>query len=135
MIKFILVFVLMGAISGCAGKFSCGQFPRSGCQPVSSVYSKTNGELNDYRVGMNSKKASNRVNRHGRGSRKVNDTHVHVGVAQNAINKVIPGEVILTRPVVMRVLLNSFEDKEKDLNSGGFIYVRLRDSEWKLNGN
>lgn len=125
--KLIFLGLVVSAISGCATDYSCGQFPRSGCQPVSTVYDRTNDGFHDYRRTLydEEKKA--------KGQRGDADTHVHVGQAHRALNYATPGDPILTKPVILRVLFNSWEDKDRDLNAGGYVYVRLRDSEWVVN--
>ena len=122
------LLVLITLSSGCATKYSCGQFPRSGCQPVSTVYERTDNGLNDYRKGLFDKKDNVKTS-------KGLKTNVQVGRAHQAINYASPGDPILTKPVVMRILFNSWEDAEKDLNAGGYVFVKLRDSEWVQSSN
>lgn len=119
----IFLVLMTVFISGCANEFTCGQFPSSGCQPVSSVYNKTNNGVNDYRQNLFTADQK---------EQKQNSL-ITIGRAHQAINYVAPGEAILTKPLVLRVLFNSWVDKDKDLNAGGFVYLRLRDSEWLLN--
>lgn len=123
--RLVFVMVLFAALSGCATKYSCGQFPSSGCQPVSTVYERTDNGLKDYRKSLFDKKENKK-------GRNKSDANVAIGRAHQAINYASPGDPILTKPVVMRILFNSWVDSEKDLNAGGFVYVRLRDSEWVL---
>ena len=116
-------FLLM---SGCATNYSCGKFPESGCRPVSAVYDRTNDGYHDYRRTLYDEEKSE-------GSSGDGDIHVHVGQAYRTLNYNTPGDPLLTKPVVLRILFNAWEDKEKDLNAGGFVYVRLRGSEWVIN--
>ncbi|MBQ4840001.1 TraV family lipoprotein [Pseudoalteromonas luteoviolacea] len=124
--KLLFLAFTFSLMSGCATNYSCGQFPESGCQPVSTVYDRTNDGYHDYRRTLYDEEKSE-------GSRGESDAHVHVGQAHRTLNYNTPGDPILTKPVVLRILFNSWEDKEKDLNAGGFVYVRLRDSEWVIN--
>ncbi|MEJ3634468.1 TraV family lipoprotein, partial [Vibrio vulnificus] len=65
--------------------------------------------------------------------RKEENVAVNVGQAHRTLNYSTPGDPILTKPVTLRILFNSWQDNDKDLNAGGFVYIRLRDSEWVVN--
>lgn len=113
-------FLSLLLLAGCASPHSCGQFPQSGCQPVSSVNERTNGEIYDYRKDFNNVKKS-----------KSSDViEIKVGQSPNALNYAAPGDVILTKPLVLRVLVNVWEDQEKNLHGGGYVFVRVKESEW-----
>lgn len=124
--KSIALAILSVAIAGCSTSYTCGQFPSSGCQPVSEVYDKTNEGFHDYRKSLFAKKDDDK-NKRGEGEILIN-----VSKAHKAVNFAAPGDPILTKPITMRVLFSSWVDKDKDLNAGGFYYVKLRDSEWVL---
>lgn len=125
--KILLMFAIF-SLSSCAAKFTCGQFPQSGCQPVSAVYERSNDGLHDYRKTLFDEKNSAK---NGHAGHKKKDVNIHVGEAYRALNYTVPGDPLLSKPVVMRVLFNSWVDKENDLNEGGFVYIRLRESEWQ----
>jgi len=125
--KLILLGLSLSMLGGCATNYTCGQFPQSGCQPVSTVYDRTNDGFHDYRRTLYDEEKK------GKGKRKDSDLDVYVGQAHRTLNYATPGDPILTKPVILRILFNSWEDKDKDLNAGGFVYVRLRDSEWVVN--
>lgn len=124
--KHVLFSLCLSLLGGCATTYTCGQFPQSGCQPVSTVYERTNDGFHDYRRSLydEEKKA--------KGKRTDEELHIQVGQAYRALNVATPGDPMLTQPVVLRVLFNAWEDKDKDLNAGGFVYVRLKDSQWVL---
>lgn len=42
------------------------------------------------------------------------------------------GDALLTRPQVVRVLVLPWEDESGDLNSGGYLYLRLDRGTWTL---
>ena len=121
--KLILMGLSLSLLGGCATDYSCGQFPESGCQPVSTVYDRTNDGYHDYRRTLYEEEKK-------KNSRGGDDAHVHIGQAHRTLNYSTPGDPLLSKPVILRILFNSWEDKDKDLNAGGFVYVRLRDSEW-----
>ncbi|HGS5470895.1 TPA: TraV family lipoprotein [Vibrio parahaemolyticus] len=124
--KLILVGVL-SVLSGCSASYTCGQFPQSGCQPVSTVYDRTNDGFHDYRRTLYDEEKKSKS------GRKEENVAVNVGQAHRTLNYSTPGDPILTKPVTLRILFNSWQDKDKDLNAGGFVYIRLRDSEWVVN--
>lgn len=141
--KNLFLATLTGVVcltSGCATQFTCGAFPEAGCQPVSDVYEKSNDGFHDYRKDLfkkekGTKSSSTKAKWAGddKGPTKEEKPYVRVGQAHQTLNYVSPGDVILTKPVTMRILINSWEDEAKDLNAGGFVYVRLRDAEWVTN--
>lgn len=122
----LLVLATALLMSGCATTYTCGQFPSSGCQPVSTVYERTNGGLNDYRQTLFDKK------KEASGVSEQSTSSVEVGQAHQALNYIAPGTPILKKPVIMRILFNSWIDQDSDLNAGGYVFVRLRDAEWEL---
>lgn len=126
--KILITAIAVFLISGCSARYSCGQFPESGCQPVSTVYNKTNEGYHDYRKNLYSKKRTSGKYRY----KDDEDRLVRIGRAHKAINYKSPGDPILTKPVIMRILVSSWVDKQKDLNTGGFVYIKLRDSKWVI---
>ena len=104
------------ALSGCTTDYTCGQYPETGCQPVSEVYSKTNGDLTDYRKDFYS----------GSESRKTQAARPPAGAAP------LPrGEPMLTRQTVLRILINPWQDEDDDLNQS-IVYIRLQKPGWRL---
>lgn len=43
-----------------------------------------------------------------------------------------PGAAILSRPRILRTLVLPWQDKDGDLNAGGYVYLRLDDGEWTI---
>jgi hypothetical protein len=124
----IICLVFAGLMTaGCTTSYTCGQFPSSGCQPVSNVYEKTNEGFHDYRKTLFDRKNTDRS---GRGEDEI---LIKVAQAHRTLDFASPGDPVMTKPVTLRVLFNAWVDKDKDLNAGGFYYVKLRDAEWVLN--
>ena len=126
--KYFLILISLLMLNGCAATYTCGQFPSSGCQSVSTVYEKTNDGFHDYRKTLFDEENKKKVEK----KKQKNGQKLHVGKTHQTLNYATPGDPILTKPAVMRVLFNAWVDQEKDLNAGGFIYLRLRDSEWVI---
>lgn len=125
--SFIAIALASVVSTGCTTSYTCGQFPSSGCQPVSAVYEKTNDGFHDYRKTLFDRKKDDKH------SRDEDEILIKVAPAHQTLDYASPGDPILTKPVTLRVLFNSWVDKDKDLNAGGFYYVKLRESEWVLN--
>jgi len=125
-----LVMILSGClmVAGCSGnpEYSCGQFPESGCQPVSDVYDRTNSGFHDYRKNMfkpDPAQGESSIAQSG---------HIEIAQAHRSLNWASPGDPVLTKPETMRVFVSPWVDKDRDLNAGGFIYIRLRDGQWQI---
>ncbi len=105
-------------LGGCASQqFSCGESPQKGqCQSLAKVYEKTDGDLNDYRGRVKSQRplASDIP------SFKLQLEHEQAQIP------------LLTKPQVMRIFFNPFEDSDSDLNLGGYVYIKVSESQWQL---
>ncbi len=110
----ILSCVALPVLFGCAGepRYSCGvPVSAGGCRTVSRVF--------DDSLKMDAAKATPSVS------------------SQNASNPLPiaapnPGDALLTRPRVVRVLVLPWEDDTGDLNAGGYLYLRLDRGAWTL---
>jgi len=123
-----LNFLLLGLFSlllvGCATPYSCGKLNQSGCQSVSKVYQRTSYKENN-------SQATSGI-RGGAEKRSSSNPKIRISATSNALQTIKPGDPLLTSPTVMRILLTSWEDKEKDLNAGGYVYIRVKESQWVL---
>jgi hypothetical protein len=122
--RFFITLLSVLLVSGCStfsNEYSCGAIPEATCTPVSDVYEGSSGNVYDYRKNLN---------KGGKESAKI--PVIKVGTTHRAINHMNPGDPILTQPVVMRVLFRSFETGQKDLDAGGYTYLRMRGSKWVM---
>lgn len=135
------IFVLITSLflmSGCAAKYGCSQFPETGCKPVSMVYDEVHKGARDYRKDTHKKTSKSRAtHRHHGGFKGYHSAsrHSHGGIinvqeSTKGINYVDSGDPILSKPVVMRALVNIWDDRDDDLHGYQLIYLKLRDSEW-----
>jgi type IV conjugative transfer system lipoprotein TraV len=122
------VAILLIGLAGCADNFSCQAYPRNGCRPISAVNANVDGGLTDYRAGLYANENAESTSSESTEA----DSAVPVAQANRALNYAHPGDPVLSKPQVLRILVSSWEDEDKDLNAGGYIYVRVRDSEWML---
>ena len=121
------LLVISHAFQGCATDYTCGAVPGSKCKNVNEVYEQTNEGVKDYRSSLygESKEGSSRK------AREVRD--IAVAPSANALNYKSPGDPVLVKPEVMRILFTSWVDKENDLNAGGYVYLQLGELRWDLN--
>jgi len=125
--NYLVIFLTIILLPGCAtfnDEYTCGAIPEAGCTPVSEVYDKTSGNVYDYRKDLN------KTNQKDNNKEEIKTPVINISSAHRVMNYVNPGDPILTKPVVMRVLYRSFENDQKDLDAGGYTYLRMRDSEW-----
>ena len=135
-IWFILLTLML---TGCSAKYGCGLFPRTGCRPVSHVYSETNGELYDYRksyipedVSGNGVAVDSGDGLGGGSSSGKTSKTPKISASGKTLSYISPGDAILTAPKELRVLVTPWEDDDRDLNAGGYIYIRLGEPEWRI---
>lgn len=110
---------------GCATEYSCGQFPSSGCQPISMVYEKTNGNIYDYRKDLYEKshrEIPTKKERRASAARSPIENIDRIDSEQ--------GEVTLKKPKILKVQLGNWVDEDKVLHSGGSLFIKIRDVEW-----
>lgn len=117
-----LVLMVMG---GCATEYSCGQFPDAECTPVSSTYDETNEGYNDYRKGLfvSDKKDKDE-------GKEIPDPYADYGGYSTRLNQASSGDPILTKPEFLRLSFNDWIDLDGNLNSGGYLYVKIKESAW-----
>lgn len=132
--RLLIVVATFFLLSGCSTKYTCGAFPDSGCQPVSSVYESTNDGMDDYRANLFIEKSGTERKSRADVEKLRGDTSSAVAVAQahQSINYISPGDPLLTEPVILRIYFSSWQDKDLDLNVGGFVYLRLKEPEWVI---
>jgi hypothetical protein len=101
--------LLLLFLSNCATTYSCKTETAGKCQSISEVYDNLN------------KKSVLEV----KNENTPNDQQIN-------FKQPLEGSPILKEPKVLRVLLNYWEDEEKDLNLGGYVFVKVREAEWVI---
>lgn len=124
-----LASLMIGCTTGYEKDFSCSAFPSMGCTPTQVVFERSENEVHDYRLDSVAAEPEKK-SRKARKAEKKQD--VAVSSTDKAIDHAEPGDPVLTTPKNMRILFLPWEDKEKDLNIGGYVYVRLGEPEWKI---
>ncbi|MGQ0699940.1 MAG: TraV family lipoprotein [Panacagrimonas sp.] len=107
-------YVVLLALTACASepRYSCGvPVSAGGCRTVSRVFEDS--------LKMGTAKADPSE------SKSVAKSDAPVAVPN-------PGDALLTRPRVVRVLVLPWEDEAGDLNAGGYLYLRLDRGAWTL---
>lgn len=124
--RFFIALVLVAGIGGCATEYSCGQFPDAQCTPVSSTYEETNTGYHDYRQGLfvNDKKQD------GKDKSDKGQAYTAYSGYPTRLSQAESGDPLLTKPVYLRLSFNDWVDLDGNLNSGGYVYVKIKESEW-----
>lgn len=107
----IIVGLLTLFLSSCATTYSCKTQTAGKCQSISEVYANVNkeGDDNNLKSDDSSLKSVGKI-----------------------LTQPLEGKAVLKEPKVIRVLLNYFEDEERDLNLGGYIFVKVEDAKWAI---
>ena len=111
--KALLVSCVLLALTACASepRYSCGvPLSAGGCRTVSRVF--------DDSLKMQAAKTA-----------ALEPSAIAAAAALAAPN---PGDALLTRPRVVRVLVLPWEDDGGDLHAGGYLYLRLDRGAWTL---
>lgn len=122
-VVFLALFFVM--LSGCATKYSCGQFPDAQCSPVSATYDSTNDGYMDYRSDLFKEGDKDGVRR-----KSIEAEFSDISNASKRLAVAKSGDPVLTKPVYMRWLFSDWVDKEEHLHSGGYFYVKVKESQW-----
>lgn len=122
----VMALLIAAGLGGCATEYSCGQFPDAQCTPVSSTYEETNTGYEDYRRGLFVKDKQQVQNEE---ARKVSAYAGYSGYPTR-LSQAESGDPLLSKPVYLRLSFNDWVDLEGNLNSGGYLYVKIRESEW-----
>lgn len=111
--------ILFAGLVACGPTYTCGDFPEGGCQSVSTTYdqSRETGTQDSHAVSASDPAGPVVVTTPDKAS-----SPDHTGL----------GEPFLTRPRLLRILLTPWEDTHKDLHAGGYVYIRLEDSQWVI---
>jgi hypothetical protein len=105
--------LLLLTMVGCAGSYTCKEYPSGKCQSVSNVYDKTNKPSLPESFPDSPRKPFN---------------HSESGV----MSTTLLGAPILKEPKVLRVLMNYWVDEDQDLNLGGYLFLKLGEAEWHI---
>lgn len=118
----MLFVILLAGCSTFSSNYSCGSIPEAKCKSVSEVYDDTNVNVYDYRKELN-QNGKNQIN---------SSLKIEISESNKSIDYVMPGDPILTNPIIMRVLYNTHKNEQNDLDAGGYVYLRMKESEWLL---
>ena len=110
LVSCVALFLLSACVS--EPRYSCGvPVSAGGCRTVSRVFEDS--------MKMQSAK-------------KVDAEPPSIANADAPMAAPNPGDALLTRPRVVRVLVLPWEDDGGDLNAGGYLYLRLDRGAWTV---
>ncbi len=114
--KIILLFMFI--LTGCASSsFTCGEYPSGKCKSVSTVYKETQNDWVDYRKTNVTQKKNSK------------DFKLNLS-KPTPLSVPLAGKPLLSKPKILRILVTQWIDEDNDFNGGGYLYVKVRDSEW-----
>ncbi len=110
--KAIIILGLL-ILSSCASTYTC-QYNKAGrCETVSAIYDKSKHE--------SSLKQSPQT-----------DQASEVKGPQSSVINPADKSPLLSKPKVLRLYMNHWEDEEGDLHVGGYMYIKVKDSSWEI---
>ncbi len=115
---------LVTLMAGCASdpKYACGVPETNGrCRSVSEVAAEDDPPM---RIAG--------TNRSDRAPAPPAPPTPQVSAPRPILASPGPGSAILSRPRILRALVLPWQDKDGDLNAGGYVYLRLDDGEWTI---
>ena len=112
------------AFTSCAPTYTCGDFPDAVCQSVAETYAQSNDPATSPNGGISRPAHSGAV--------PLASDSTHPAADSPAQDYGQGDGPFLTRPRLLRIMLTPWEDKHQDLHAGGYIYLRLQDSQWVI---
>lgn len=134
-INFLVItsVMLLGGCASGATEFTCGEFPQGKCQPVSSSYEASNGDLEDYDYRESIEEEATKVPRATlKAKAGTSNPVVTVNSINTSLNHAVSGDPIYSKPVVLRILFNDWEDENGNLHSRNYIYQVVKESKWLI---
>jgi conjugal transfer pilus assembly protein TraV len=126
MTKALLLPLVPILLAGCAGspKYACGVPEGVGCRSVGAIYeASVTGTLPSARGTDGGEAESNEPEATERPS---------ATAEISVVETVQPGDPLLSRPQVLRVWIDRWEDAAGDLHDETYLYLRLDSGNWRL---
>jgi hypothetical protein len=128
--KNILLIILMLIEWSCAS-YTCKEYPTGRCQSVSSVYENSK-KPNFLSQNESENEVKNQEAIKSKTTKVEKNQNQNLNSPLTAINFELVGKPIIKNPKVLRILINHWEDEDKDLNIGGHIYLRVEEAKWEI---
>lgn len=115
-------------LGGCATEYAC-PVPQGdgGCRSVAQVYEDTLRDTDSITPSAGIPKGADGS------STATPSTPAAVPPAQTPVLKpAAPGDAVLSAPRVLRVLFFPWPDSDRDLQGGGYVYLRLDGGLWTI---
>lgn len=116
--------VLPLALGGCATEYAC-PIPQGdgGCRSVAQVYQDTLADTDSVTPSAGTAKSSE-----GSATSPTASARTQAPVLKPAS----PGDAVLSTPRVLRILFSPWPDSDRDLEGGGYVYLRLDGGQWTI---
>lgn len=119
MTRALLLVISLAAVTACSPTYTCGDVPDAVCQSVADTFEQTHDRASS------TSRAAARPDQTGPGL-----------VAARGTEALAPDpgvdEPFLTKPRLLRILFTPWQDQAHDLHAGGYVYIRLEESQWVL---
>lgn len=120
MMRLTPLLLLVPLVVACTKSYTCGDFPDAVCQTVAETYDQS---LDGPRTGSP---------RPAHASRSLPPGSPPVTARAVPPDHATLDGPFLTRPRLLRIFLTPWEDTRQDLHAGGYIYLRLEESQWVI---
>jgi len=122
------------ALAGCATDDYTCPIPASdgGCRSVSHVYTETRN-LADTTTPDSATPAATPAAASSSANPQTAETVLVAAVgAATPLKPTGPGDAVLSTPRVLRILVSPWQDADGDLQSGGYVYLRMDKGQWTV---
>lgn len=111
-------------VTSCGPKYACAGLEGGGCTTVADAYLATSSpDWTDARAAQRDD---------GRAADTQDPTPTDSASAAASIVSPSAGQPILSQPRVLRLWIKHWEDVDRDLHAGSYIFLRVTDAEWRV---
>jgi conjugal transfer pilus assembly protein TraV len=115
-------------LGGCATEYAC-PIPQGdgGCRSVAQVYQDTLDDTDSITPSAGASKGTD-----GSSAATPPTAATAAPIATPVLKPATPGDAVLSMPRVLRVLFLPWPDSDRDLQGGGYVYLRLDGGQWTI---
>lgn len=111
-----LLVISLSAFTACSPTYTCGDVPDAVCQSVSDTFEQT----------------QDRASSTSRAAARTGSGPVAAPGTEPLVQDAGVAGPFLTKPRLLRILFTPWQDQAHDLHAGGYVYIRLEESQWVL---
>lgn len=137
-----IIILLSVFVVGCSTnqKYSCGLPDGKKCQSMDETYDQImNDEIAMQKVPILNNESRSKKYFHGiddddneylKDRKQTNNV-----IVKPVIKMIEPGSPIITAPRIQKIWFNTWTDEDKDVHSEQYIFLRLDNGKWLIDGN